>query len=49
MISMEAYIQNLRKADLTLERAKQLDDELSATQSHEFRCINGYLQRLTKE
>ena len=33
-ISMKAYIQNLRKADLTLERTKQLDDEFSATGSH---------------
>ena len=41
MISMKAYIRNLRKADLTLERTKQLDDELSATESHEFRGING--------
>ena len=48
-ISMKAYIQNLRKADLTLERTKQLDDELSATESHEFRGINGYLQWVTKE
>ena len=31
MISMKAYIQNLRKADLTLERTKQLDEELSAS------------------
>ena len=28
---------------------KQLDDELSATMSHEFRGINGYLQWVTKE
>ena len=48
-ISMKAYIQNLRKADPTLERRKQLDDELSATESHEFRGINGYLQWVTKE
>ena len=33
-ISVKVYIQNLRKADLTLERRKQLDDELSATESH---------------
>ena len=48
-ISMKAYIQNLRKADLTLERTKQLDDELSASESHEFRGINGCLQWVTKE
>ena len=39
-ISMKHYIQNLRKADLTLERKKLLDDELSATESHEFQGIN---------
>ena len=43
-ISMQGYIQNLRKPCLTLERAKQLDDELSATESHEFRGTNGCLQ-----
>ena len=48
-ISMKAYIQNLRKADRTLERTKQLDDELSASESHEFRGINGCLQWATKE
>ena len=48
-ISMKAYIRNLRKANLTLERAKQLDDELSATESHEFRGINGCLRWVTKE
>ena len=37
------------RADLTLERKKQLDDELSATESHEFRGINGCLQWVTKE
>ena len=41
--------QNLRKSDLTLERTKQLDDELSASESHEFRGINGCLQWVTKE
>ena len=46
---MKAYIQNLRKAELTVERTKQLDDELSATESHEFRGINGCLQWVTKE
>ena len=34
-ISMKAYMQNLRKADLTIERTKQLDDKLSATECHE--------------
>ena len=48
-ISMNAYIQNLRKADLTLERTKQLDDELSATESGEFRGITGCLQWVKKE
>ena len=48
-ISMMAYIQNLRKAELTLERTKQLDDELSATESHEFPGTNGCLQLVTKE
>ena len=46
---MKSYIQNLRKASLTLQRTKQLDDELSATESHEFRGINGCLQWVTKE
>ena len=32
MISMLAYIQNLGKADLTLERTKQRDDELPASE-----------------
>ena len=48
-ISMKAYIQNLRKADLTLERTKHMDDELSASESEEFRGINGCLQWVTKE
>ena len=33
-ISMKAYVQNLKKASLTLQRAKQLDEELSSTESH---------------
>ena len=48
-ISMKAYIQNLKKASLTIERTKQLDDELSASESQEFRGINGCLQWATKE
>ena len=48
-ISMKAYIQNLRKIDLTRVRTKQLDDELSATESHEFGGINGCLQWVTKK
>ena len=48
-ISMKAYIQNLKKVCLTRERMKQLDDELSATESHEFRGISGCLQWVTKE
>ena len=48
-ISMKAYIQNLKKACLTRERMKQLDDELSATESYEFRDINGCLRWVTKE
>ena len=48
-ISTEAFIQNLKKACLTRERMKQLDDELSATESNEFRGINGCLQWATKE
>ena len=48
-ISMNAYILNLEKVCLSRERMKQLDDELSATESHEFRGINGCLQRVTKE
>ena len=47
-ISMKAYIQNLEKVFLTRERMKQLDDEFSATESHEFRGINGCLQWVTK-
>ena len=39
--SMKAYIQNLEKVCFTRERKKQLDDELSATESHEFRGIHG--------
>ena len=46
---MKAYIQNLEKVCLPRERMKQLDDELSATESHEFRGINGCLQWVTKE
>ena len=46
---MKAHIWNLRKASLTLERTKQLDDELSATESHEFRGINRCLQWVAKE
>ena len=46
---MKAYIQNWRWFCLTRERMKQLDDELSATESHEFRVINGCLQWVTKE
>ena len=46
---MKAYIQNLEQADLTLERTKQLDDELPASESHEFRGINGCFQWVTKE
>ena len=47
--SMKAYIQNLKKASLTLQRTKQLDDELSASESHEFRGINGCLPWVTME
>ena len=47
-ISMRAYIQNWEKVCLTRERMRQLDDELSATESHEFRGINGCLQWVTK-
>ena len=39
-ISMKVYIQNLRKACLTLERTSE---------SHEFRGIKGCLQSVTKE
>ena len=46
---MKAYIRDLEKVCLTRERMKQLDDELSATDSHEFRGINGCLQWVTKE
>ena len=46
---MKAYIQNLKKTCLTRECVKQLDDELSAAESHEFRGINGCLQLVTKE
>ena len=45
-ISMKAYIQNLRKTSLTLERTEQVDDELSASESDEFRGINGCLQNV---
>ena len=48
-ISTKAYIQNLKKASLAHERTKQQDDELSGTESHEFRGINGCLQWVTKE
>ena len=43
-ISMKAYIQNLEKICLARERMRQLDDELSATDSHEFQGINGCLR-----
>ena len=46
---MKAHIQSLEKVCLTRERMKQLADELSATESHEFRGINGCLQWVTKE
>ena len=36
-ISMKPNVQNLQKACLTRERMKQLDDELSATESNVFR------------
>ena len=48
-ISVKAKIQNLKKASLILERTIQLDDEVSATESQEFRGINGCLQWVTKE
>ena len=48
-ISMKAHIQNSRKADRTLEGTKQLDDELSASESHEFRGVNGCLRKVTKD
>ena len=38
-----------QKFDHCRERMKKLDDELSATESHEFRGINGCLQWVTKE
>ena len=41
------HIQNLKKASLALERTEQLGDELSATETHEFRGINGCLQWVT--
>ena len=47
-ISMKAYIQDL-KACLTCERMLQLDDELSAKESREFRGISGCLQWVSKE
>ena len=43
-ISMKAYTQNLKMASLTRDRTKHFDDELSATESHEFRGVNGCLQ-----
>ena len=48
-ISMKPKIHNLKKACVTSKRMKQLDDELSATQIHEFRGINGCWQWVTKE
>ena len=48
-ISMKAYIRNWEKVCLTRERMRQLDDKLSATESHEFRRINVCLQWVTKE
>ena len=48
-ISMKAYIQNLEKVCVTRERMKQLDDELSATESHEFRGINRFLHWVTED
>ena len=46
---MKAYIQNFEKVCLTRERMNQLGGELSATENHEFRGINGCLQWVTKE
>ena len=40
-ISMKAYIRKLEKVCQTRERMKQWDDGHSATESHEFRGING--------
>ena len=48
-ISMKANIQNLERVCLTRESMKQLDDELSATESHEVRGTDGCLQWVTKE
>ena len=48
-ISIKAHVQSLKKACLAHQRRKQLDDELSATESHEFRGISGCLQWVTKE
>ena len=42
-LSMKAYTQNLKMASLTRDRTKHFDDELSATESHEFRGVNGCL------
>ena len=42
-------IQNLEKICLPRQGMKQLDDELSATESHEFPGINGCLQWVTEE
>ena len=41
---MKANIQNLEKVCLTRDRMKQLDDELSGTESHEFRGTSGCVQ-----
>ena len=47
-ISQLGCIQNLEKVCLIRESMKQLDDELSATESQEFRGINGCLQWVTR-
>ena len=47
--SMRAHTQNLEKMCMTRERMKHLDDELSPTESREFRGINGCFRWVTKE
>ena len=46
---MKAHVEILKKVSLTLDRTKQLDDELLPTKRHEFRGINGCLQAQARD
>ena len=48
-VHMKPYVENLSKVELTSERAKQLDEPLTALENHAFRGGNGSLQWVAKE